>query len=238
MSGVTGGNENHDPQPGLDPRILAPIRQAPPDRPFVIGQLGQSLDGRIATLSGESKYINGTAALDHLHRLRAEVDAVVVGAGTIEADDPLLTVRRVSGRSPARVVIDPRGRLAAGRRWQTVDGAQIFVITTASSTACDAKPIRLEAEADGMIAPARMIQALVKLGLRKILIEGGATTISRFIDAGCMDRLHILMAPIILGSGRQGLDLAPIERLRDALRPRTSAFILSEGEVLFDCALK
>ena len=89
-----------------------------------------------------------------------------------------------------------------------------------------------------MIAPARMIEALVKLGLRKILIEGGATTISRFIDAGCMDRLHILMAPIILGSGRQGLDLAPIERLRDALRPRTSAFILSEGEVLFDCALK
>ena len=224
MSGVTGGNENHDPQPVLDPRILAPIRQAPPDRPFVIGQLGQSLDGRIATLSGESKYINGTAALDHLHRLRAEVDAVVVGAGTIEADDPLLTVRRVSGRSPARVVIDPRGRLAAGRRWQTVDGAQIFVITAASSTACDAIPIRLE--------------ALAKLGLRKILIEGGATTISRFIDAGCMDRLHILMAPIILGSGRQGLDLAPIERLRDALRPRTSAFILSEGEVLFDCALK
>ena len=238
MSGVTGGNENHDPQAVLDARIFAPIRQAPTDRPFVIGQLGQSLDGRIATLSGESKYINGTAALDHLHRLRAEVDAVVVGAGTIEADDPLLTVRRVTGRSPARVVIDPRGRLAAGRRWQNVDGAQIFVITAATSTACHAMPIRLDTEADGMIAPARMIEALAKLGLRKILIEGGATTISRFIDAGCMDRLHILMAPIILGSGRQGLDLAPIERLRDALRPRTSAFILSEGEVLFDCALK
>ena len=90
---------------------FGPIARAPLDRPFVVAQLGQSLDGRIATVTGESRYINGSAALDHLHRLRAEVDAVVVGAGTIVADDPLLTVRRVAGKSPARVVIDPSGRI-------------------------------------------------------------------------------------------------------------------------------
>ena len=78
---------------------------------MVVGQIGQSLDGRIATESGHSKYINGPAGLTHLHRLRALVDAVVIGVGTAIADDPQLTVRRVSGQQPARVVIDPKGRL-------------------------------------------------------------------------------------------------------------------------------
>ncbi|HTO78925.1 MAG TPA: RibD family protein, partial [Methylocystis sp.] len=93
------------------PDLFAPFRDASPDRPFVVGQLGQSLDGRIATLSGESRDISGDSALVHLHRIRAHVDAVVVGAGTIVADDPRLSVRRVEGRNPARVVIDPSGKL-------------------------------------------------------------------------------------------------------------------------------
>jgi diaminohydroxyphosphoribosylaminopyrimidine deaminase/5-amino-6-(5-phosphoribosylamino)uracil reductase len=91
--------------------VFAPFREAPLDRPFVVAQIGQSLDGRIATSSGESRDISGAAALDHLHRIRAHVDAVVVGRGTIVADDPKLTVRRIEGKNPARVVIDPSGRL-------------------------------------------------------------------------------------------------------------------------------
>src|SRR3954471_8792458 len=86
------------------------------ERPFVVAQLGQSLDGRIATLTGDSKYANRSAALDHLHRARAHVDAVVVGVGTGISDDPLLTVRRIEGRNPARVVIDPDGRLPVGAK--------------------------------------------------------------------------------------------------------------------------
>jgi len=74
---------------------------------LVIGQLGQSLDGRIATPSGKSHYITGPESLVHLHRMRAWVDAVIVGAGTVAADNPQLTVRRVEGRNPVRVVIDP-----------------------------------------------------------------------------------------------------------------------------------
>src|SRR5690606_42113729 len=87
------------------------IRRASADHPFVVAQLGQSLDGRVATATGESKWINRDAALDHLHRLRACVDAVVVGIGTVLADDPMLNVRRVPGLHPARVIIDPGGRL-------------------------------------------------------------------------------------------------------------------------------
>ena len=119
-------NLHHRHDEAGDP--FAPFRAADPSRPFVIAQLGQSLDGRIATVSGESKYINGAPALDHLHRMRAEVDAVIVGASTIVADDPQLTVRRVSGRNPARVVIDPSRRLKSGARWLEEDGTQRLII--------------------------------------------------------------------------------------------------------------
>ena len=101
------------PSAGSDP--VQPIREARRDRPFVVAQLGQSLDGRIATLSGESRWINAGGALDHVHRIRATVDAVMVGVGTVVADDPLLNVRRVEGRHPVRVVIDPTGRVQPTR---------------------------------------------------------------------------------------------------------------------------
>ena len=82
----------------------------------IVGQVGQSLDGRVATATGHSKYINCPAGIEHLHRLRALVDIVVVGVGTALADDPQLTVRQVAGPQPARAVIDPRGRLGAQRK--------------------------------------------------------------------------------------------------------------------------
>src|SRR5262245_15144180 len=91
--------------------LFGPLRRGRVDDVMAVGQLGQSLDGRIATPSGHSHYINGPAGLAHLHRLRALVDAVVIGVGTALADDPQLTVRRVSGPQPVRVVIDPNGRL-------------------------------------------------------------------------------------------------------------------------------
>jgi diaminohydroxyphosphoribosylaminopyrimidine deaminase/5-amino-6-(5-phosphoribosylamino)uracil reductase len=218
---------------------FAPFRRADPARPFVVAQLGQSLDGRIATITGMSKYINGAPALDHLHRIRAEVDAVVVGAGTVVADDPQLTVRRVPGRSPARVVIDPTGRLKSPAKWHEHNGVSCFVITACSveSLPPGLQHIRLEAD-NGAIAPRAIVDALFARGMKKILIEGGARTISSFIDAGCIDRLHLLFAPIIIGSGRNGLDLAPISDLSGALRPKTVLYPLGEREFLIDCDLR
>ncbi len=216
---------------------LAAIRTAGAGRPFVVAQLGQSLDGRIATQSGESRFINAAPALDHLHRLRACVDAVVVGVGTILADDPQLTVRRVAGRSPARVVIDPQGRLGAGDKWLARDGARLFLVSAAGRAPHGAELIRLPAD-NGLIAPAMIIEALAARGLNKILIEGGAKTISAFIDARCIDRLHVMVAPVIIGSGKTGIDLRPIDLLSQALRPRVEVHDLGGGEVLFDCGLK
>ncbi len=216
---------------------LAPIREAGADRPFVVAQLGQSLDGRIATASGESRYISGEPAIDHLHRLRACVDAVVVGAGTIVADDPSLTVRRVAGRSPARVAIDPNGRLGPDGKWLARDGVRRLLVSAAGRAPGGADLVRLPLR-DGVLAPADIIEALAQRGFRKILIEGGALTISRFLGAGCLDRLHVLVAPVILGSGKPGLDLAPIASLANALRPVVETYDLGGGEILFDCALR
>src|SRR5262249_11301583 len=116
------------PAPWQD--IFGPLRKGNADNLVVIGQFGQSIDARIATASGHSHYINGPAGLAHLHRLRALVDAVVVGVGTALADDPQLTVRRVAGPNPARIVIDPSGRMPASARLLNDDGCRRLVLTT------------------------------------------------------------------------------------------------------------
>jgi riboflavin-specific deaminase-like protein len=226
------------PLPQLWSGLFDPLRTGAIDDLVVIGQIGQSLDGRIATTSGHSKYINGPAGLAHLHRLRALVDAVVIGVGTALADDPQLTVRRVAGPHPARVVLDPQGRLPASAKVFADDGVRRLLVT-AEGTQC-APPAGVEIlalpTADGHIAPPTILAALAERGLRRVLIEGGADTVSRFLAAGCLDRLHVVVAPIILGAGRAGLALPPIERADQAVRMpiRVHQF---DDEVLFDCDL-
>jgi riboflavin-specific deaminase-like protein len=204
----------------------------------VVGQCGQSIDGRIATPTGHSHYINGEAGLAHLHRLRALVDAVVIGVGTAIADDPQLTVRRVEGPSPARVIVDPNGRLPTTARALAADGNRRLVVTgddARTQLPQGVEIVRLTADG-GRIAPSTILAALAERGFRRILIEGGADTISRFLAAGCLDRLHIVVAPIILGSGPSSLAMAPIKRVEEAKRAPIRAHLLGE-EVLLDCDL-
>ncbi|HVY41927.1 MAG TPA: RibD family protein [Hyphomicrobiaceae bacterium] len=217
---------------------IARIAQAPRDKPFVVAQLGQSLDGRIATLSGESQWINGDAALDHVHALRAAVDAVIVGVGTVVADNPRLNVRRIQGRNPARVVIDPTGRIPPSAQCLAEDGCRrIVVCAEGPDYATGVEVVRI-ARQDGGIPPKSVIAALWERGLKTFLIEGGARTISGFLDAGAIDRLHVLVAPVILGSGKPGISLEPIASLTQALRPMTHVHVLADGDVLFDCDLR
>ncbi len=216
--------------------LFGPLRNATVDDLVVIAQMGQSLDGRIATPTGHSHYINGAAGRAHLHRLRALVDAIVVGVATVVADDPQLTVRLVHGPCPARVVLDPSGRAAADARVFATDGARRLIVTAATGRA----PLPAAVEivnlplTDGRFAPAAILNAIAERGFRRILVEGGPTTISGFLAASCLDRLHILVAPIILGAGPAGLALAPIARIDEALRPAVRIHRIAE-EVLFDC---
>ncbi|MDS4010961.1 MAG: RibD family protein [Defluviicoccus sp.] len=206
---------------------------------FVIAQLGQSLDGRIATEDGHSHYINGPESLDHLHRLRALVDAVIVGAGTVAHDDPQLTTRRVPGPNPVRVVIDPSLRL--DRHARIFDQAAPTLTVIAERTVPDPTiaPEQLVgvAAAKGGLPPPLILAALQRRGLRSFLVEGGAATVSAFIAAGVVDRLQLMVAPLILGSGRPGLQLPRIARVDEGLRPRLSVHRLGD-DVLFDCCLR
>jgi riboflavin-specific deaminase-like protein len=218
--------------------IFGPLRAGRVDDLVVVVQIGQSLDGRAATSTGHSHYINGSEGLDHLHRLRALMDAVVIGVATALADDPLLTVRRVCGPHPARVIIDPNGRLPATARALGDDGVRRIVITTAGAGTPAPDGIeRVVLPADrGHVEPSAILECLAERGLRRILAERGPATVARFLEARCLDRLHVVVAPIILGGGRSSFDLAPITRCADELRPQTATHVLG-NEVLFDCDL-
>jgi diaminohydroxyphosphoribosylaminopyrimidine deaminase / 5-amino-6-(5-phosphoribosylamino)uracil reductase len=226
------------PLPSPWGEVFEPLRTGRVDNLVVVGQMGQSLDGRIATVSGHSKYVNGPAGLVHLHKLRSLVDAVVVGVSTAIADDPKLTVRRVEGPNPARVVIDPNGRLAAQAKLFVRDGVRRLVIIAKGT---DYRPIS-EAEVialpatEGRIAPSAILKALAAEGFHRILIEGGANTVSNFLAAGCLDRLHLIVAPIIIGSGRASFILPPIQHADEAIHIRSRSYQL-EDETLFDCDL-
>ncbi len=218
---------------------------------LVIGQLGQSLDGRIATASGHSHYVTGPESLVHLHRLRALVDAVVVGAGTVLADDPQLTVRHCPGPNPLRVVLDPLRKLPPHRRLFCDGQAPTLVLAAVPAPVPAAVPVPAPAPAanraetallsvadDGSgFAPAEVLSLLAARGAHRILVEGGGITVSRFLAAGALDWLHVVVAPMLIGSGRPGLSLPAIDHLDQALRPAHRRESLGE-DVLYELQLR
>jgi diaminohydroxyphosphoribosylaminopyrimidine deaminase / 5-amino-6-(5-phosphoribosylamino)uracil reductase len=206
---------------------------------LVLGHVGQSLDGQIATLAGASRYVTGPENIAHMHRLRSLMDAVVVGAGTVELDDPELTTRLVPGEHPTRVVIDPRLRLTHARRLYQDGLAPTLIACQRDRGRRDGPPriplLELASE-NGRLSLPEMLVALAERGLGRVFVEGGGVTISRFIQARCLDRLHVTVCPILIGCGRPGISLPGVERLDQALRPATRRFTLGE-DVLFDCRL-
>lgn len=202
---------------------------------WVIAQLGQSLDGCVATRTGDSSFINGSENLLHVHRLRALCDAVIVGAGTVAADNPRLTTRRVPGPHPTRVLLDPQLRLA-----DHVETAHVFNDGQAPTLwLCDARwrgdaVARVGADRvlavsdllrdDGTLHLAHAVAALQARGLTRLFVEGGGVTVSRFLAQRCLDRLHLAVAPIIIGDGRPGLRFEGPARLGDCLRPHCRVY--------------
>jgi riboflavin-specific deaminase-like protein len=219
--------------------LYAPVCAAAADRPFTIAHLGQSLDGWIATASGDSYYVTGPDNVVHLHRLRALCDAVVVGAGTIARDDPLLTVRHVEGPNPLRVIIDPRRRLGLRHRVFAGDAQTLLIYgddaacaRTHGAAQVAALPLR-----DGRLDLAALLAELRARGCRAVFVEGGGATVSRFLEADLLDRLQIAIAPLVTGRGRPGLTLPARERIAECLRPAHRVFTMG-GDVLFDCDLR
>jgi diaminohydroxyphosphoribosylaminopyrimidine deaminase / 5-amino-6-(5-phosphoribosylamino)uracil reductase len=204
---------------------------------FVVAHLGQSLDGRIAAANGASRWVTGPQDVAHNHRMRALFDAVVVGAGTVEYDDPQLTVRAVPGRNPVRVVLDPRRRLAGHYRIFN-DGAAPTLLLCGEACAGDTGIGQAEvigvAMQGGHLRPRAVLDCLAGRGLKRVFVEGGGITVSRFLAAGCLDRLQIAIAPLIIGSGRPSITLPEISRLSAGLRPPTRCLMLGH-DVLVEC---
>lgn len=167
-------------------------------QPYFAAKVAMSLDGRVALPNGESKWITGPEARNQGHVLRAEYGAVLVGAGTVLADEPQLTVRSVSvHRQPTRIAWDSEGLIATDHNFQS-DGGEALVVR----------------ERD----PADVAKGLWNAGLTACLIEGGPKTWSSFLSADLIDVLHIFIAPKLLGSGRNWLEQPPLASLNDAQR--------------------
>ena len=198
---------------------------------FVVAHLGQSLDGRIGPPSGEPEAITGPEDMTHNHRMRALFDVVLVGAGTVRHDNPTLTVRHVEGRNPVRVVVDPDRRLTL--EYGLFNDGLAPTLLLCREELCAGGERHGQAEVVGVgggCSPASVLDVLRRRGLPRIFVEGGGVTVSRFLAAGCLNRLQLAVSPLIMGQGKPGIDLGQTLRLR----PRVRRFELSH-DVLFEC---
>lgn len=218
--------------------LYLPLCHPPRFAVELIAHLGQSIDGCIATRDGDAQFVTGEANLRHLHRMRALCDAILVGAETVAADDPRLTTRLVPGANPTRIVLDPRRRLPPDRRLFRDGEAPTLVVCDRSCL--DRHTPRLgQAELIGIAATHAgldldaLLAALADRGIRRVFIEGGGATVSRFLEAGRLSRLQIAVAPLLIGTGRPGVRLPPPARMADTLRPRARIFRMGD-DVLYD----
>ena len=210
--------------PALDATaLLGPVRPHP-HRPFVALKFAQSLDGRVATSTGDSRWLSGEPERRLSHAIRAACDGVLVGVGTVIRDEPELTVRMVSGASPMRVVLDSRLRTPP---WAKVLGPEAIttVLTTGQSDPrrrdlLQRRGVRVEVLPDdgGRVDLAAAFAALRTAGTESLVVEGGATVITALLASGLVDRVIVALAPIVLGKGTDAVGDLGIRRVAEGIR--------------------
>jgi len=211
-------------------------------RPYIILKTVQSLDGRIATATGDSRWISCPESLKLAHELRAEVDAVVVGMGTVRADNPSLTVRRVKGRDPYRVVVS--GSLKFPKSCHLLDNNSDFKTVIASSEkAVDSFRRRrrhsglifwnVKTVRDGSLDIKDFILKADDFGLRSLLIEGGGELVTSFLKAGLFDKYVVITAPMVIGRGTEAVRDLNKKRLSDAIGLKNGTCYPSGRDMVF-----
>ncbi len=194
-------------------------------RPFGLLKLALSMDGRIAALSGDSRWISSEASRALVHRWRRECDAVIVGAGTVAADNPRLTCRIPGGRDPVRVIVDSTLRTPAGAlTLRERSGAHAIVVTSTAKAAAAARRYAgsnveiLAMPADeGGIDLAAMMRAMGRRGWCKVMFEGGAHLAASALRAGVIDRVAFFLAPKIVGAGLSAVEGMRTNLMRHAI---------------------
>ena len=211
--------------------ILLPILRK--KKKLVIAQIGQSIDGRIALNNGNSHYINNPKSIIYLNCLRSISDAIIVGSNTIKKDDPLLTTRKIKGTNPKRIIID--GSLSLNNKYKIFNDGNENIIFTKSN-----KNIRLNNSTIIRLKEKNFTKNLItqikKLKYKNILVEGGSKTISELINNKYIDILQFMIAPILIGSGINSLNLKEISNLNKAIRPKHN-FNELENEIIVNLFL-
>jgi GTP cyclohydrolase II len=222
--------------------------ETPPARPRVLIHYAQTLDGRIATRTGSSRWISGDESLRFAHELRAAHDAVLVGIETALADDPRLTVRHAEGPDPLKVVLDSRLRLPATAALLRETPERTLLLTTgaaedgavARATALGARVVVAASDEHGRVDLPDGLERLARIGVRSLLVEGGARVITALLRQQLVDRLAVCIAPIVLGSGVEAVgdlgiaDLARAFGLRHLDIRRLGYDVIVSGEVAPD----
>jgi GTP cyclohydrolase II len=227
------GGEPLDGEVGLDgpgqdravdaTALLGDVRPQP-DRPYVVLKYAQTLDGRIATADGDARWISGPTERRISHALRAACDAVAVGAGTVLADDPQLTVRMVPGASPIRVVLDSTLRLPADARVFAGDASTVVLATGRSDPARRAAlreravTVAVVREHPDGVDLADGLARLRRMGVRTLLVEGGARVITSMLRGRLADRVVVAVAPLLLGAGTEAVGDLGSKLVADGLR--------------------
>jgi riboflavin-specific deaminase-like protein len=217
-------------------------------RPFVTLKFAQSLDGRIATSTGDSRWISAPASLRLAHKLRREHDAILVGVGTVLADDPQLTVRLIKGRDPLRIIIDSQLRTPLTSQ-VLADGAaaRTLMVTAATVDPSRAREIqnlgaeilRLPAAQGGKgLDISRLLEELGRRGVATVLVEGGRGVITSLLAARAVDRLVVVIAPKIIGQGTEAIGDLGITRLSEAITFASVKVRMLGTDVIFDGRLK
>lgn len=214
--------------------LYCPLLSATAMNPVTVGHLGQSLDSRIATAKGDSFYVTGTQNLQHLHRMRALCDAIVVGANTALADNPRLTTRLVEGPNPVRVVLDPSARLDCPLHLLDDDAAPTLLVHARGVAPRHEAPgiIHIDGQS-GELNPQAVRAALVARGLHAIFVEGGGVTVSHWLNARALSRLQLACAPMLVGNGRPAIQIPGSSSMSTAMRPTYRLYQMGE-DLLYD----
>lgn len=183
--------------------------------PFVGIKLAQTLDGRIADVSGKSKWITSTKAREEVHRLRSDYDAVLVGANTVLQDNPELTVRLMKGNNPVRIVVDGHLSLPTTRKIFNTSAAPTWILTSAKAVKANIRKVQKLISQGVRVLPVSfayylnaesILHILAAEGVSSLLIEGGAYTVDKFVNRFLADKLYLFAAPKIIGDGLNGFN--------------------------------
>lgn len=213
------------------PYALLPHFSYKSNRIFTISHFAQSLDGKIASVSGNSKWIGNEENLIHAHRMRALCDSVLVGAGTLSADNPKLNVRHVDGDDPVKVIIGGDNLDLAG--FDAPDSTTIFFCENNLHDSQGFKTFRLGKKPDKNYGTQDILDKLRTEQIASVYLEGGSFTASQFLTQSCISQVQIHVSPIILGSGQSGFQFKGIDDMEGAIQFKSYKYIPIGDQVMF-----